>query len=205
MTAAECRVSSDSYENTLRLNIRVLAQLCEYIKNQWPADFKRVHFMAHELYPNKTVIFLKAVKTLFPSSILHRQATSLPAPRGMNGAYFLETVKQRTSGQKGTRHAWEQYYRESNVIKEMCAPNTETQTTGGWEPGIYPEARAWGNGWRLTRKERKTWKDIESSEQNRLIRLPYGKVPIIGKRRFKHMVDWISDNYVKNKQTKKHP
>lgn len=34
MTAAECRVSSDSYENTLRLNIRVLAQLCEYIKNQ---------------------------------------------------------------------------------------------------------------------------------------------------------------------------
>ena len=34
MTAAECRVSSDRYENTLRLNIRVLAQLCEYIKNQ---------------------------------------------------------------------------------------------------------------------------------------------------------------------------
>jgi len=34
MTTTECQVSSDSYENTLRLNIRVLAQLCEYIKNQ---------------------------------------------------------------------------------------------------------------------------------------------------------------------------
>ena len=54
MTTTECRDSSDSYENTLRLNISVLAQLCEYIKNQWPAHFKRVHFMAHELYPNKT-------------------------------------------------------------------------------------------------------------------------------------------------------
>lgn len=57
VTATEHRVSSDSYEDTL--NIRVFAQLCGYIKNQWPAHFKRVHFMAHELYPNKTAIFFK--------------------------------------------------------------------------------------------------------------------------------------------------
>lgn len=45
------------------------------------------------------------------------------------------------------------------------------------------------------KKNLKTLRALNKIEQS-----DYGKIPIIGKPRFKHLVDWISDNYVKNKQ-----